>query len=84
MPDTMISAWLARYRRGLIGTIMDYVPNEKAPSQRLRGAFIDYLRLTLADQAGASFPIKSIVCHRNTMTYAMVSTYSTPAAALHS
>ena len=52
MSDTMIDLWLERYRRGLVGTIMDYAPNEKAPAQILRGAFMDYLRLTLAEKAG--------------------------------
>lgn len=39
---------------------MDYSPNEKAPAQRLRGASMDSLRLSLAETEGFRIPCESI------------------------
>ncbi len=52
MNDTTIGGWLAWYRPGCRGTIMDALPYEKAPSQRLRGAFGDYFGSILAETEG--------------------------------
>ena len=46
----MNGAWLARFWFGLVWTIMDDLPNEKAPVQRLRGAFVDWLGLILEEE----------------------------------
>ena len=52
MDDTTIGGWAAWYRPGFNGTIMDAFANEKAPSQRLRGALRDYLGSILAEREG--------------------------------
>ena len=52
MDDTTIGGWLAWYRPGCNGTIMDALPYEKAPSQRLRGASRDYVGSILAERGG--------------------------------
>lgn len=55
MDDTTIGGWLAWYRPGWNGTIMDALPNEKAPQQRLRGASRDYFGSILAETEGFYF-----------------------------
>ena len=52
MDDTTFGGWLAWYRPGCNGTIMDALPNEKAPPQRLRGASRDYFRSILEETKG--------------------------------
>lgn len=59
MARTMNSAWLAWYLHGRKGTIMDALPNEKAPTQRLCGAIQDFLVLTLEEEVGADYLFKS-------------------------
>src|SRR6218665_2621995 len=52
MPDTMIDAWLARYRHGMFWTIRDDISNEKAPARIRRGALVDWLGPLLAERVG--------------------------------
>jgi hypothetical protein len=48
----MFSAGLAWYRLGLLWTIMDYLPNEKAPDLKQCGAFWDQYGLMLEEEEG--------------------------------
>ena len=45
---------------------MDHAPNEKAPTQILRGAFVDWLGLSLAETEGVKNPYKSNAKRKNT------------------
>ena len=56
----MNGAWLARFWFGLVWTIMDDLPNEKAPGQRLRGAFVDWLGLILEEEEASKNQIESV------------------------
>ncbi len=56
MDDTTIGGWLAWYRPGCNGTIVDALAYEKAPPQRLRGALMDYLGSILAERGGFEPP----------------------------
>ncbi len=56
MNDTTIGGWLAWYRPGCNGTIMDALSYEKAPSQKLRGALGDYFGSILAERGGFEPP----------------------------
>ena len=45
---------------------MDHAPNEKAPTQILRGAFVDWLGLSLAETEGVKNRYKSNAKRKNT------------------
>lgn len=47
---------------------MDHSPNEKAPTQILHGAFVDWLGLSLAERVGVKNPYKSNAKRKNTTT----------------
>ncbi|CDW92226.1 hypothetical protein THICB2_10010 [Thiomonas sp. CB2] len=60
MDDTTIGGWLAWYRPGCNGTIMDALSYEKAPSQKLRGALGDYFGSILAERGKSELTFTSI------------------------
>ncbi|VDY09953.1 protein of unknown function [Thiomonas sp. Sup16B3] len=65
MDDTTIGGWLAWYRPGCNGTIMDAPPNEKAPPQRLRGALRDHFGSILAERGSVWLTFHAVPCRRN-------------------
>ena len=71
----MISTELAWYWLGLIETIMDDAPNEKAPTVRLCGAFWDWPGPILAERVGLGILYKSMTFSIDTTTCAMEYAY---------